>query len=335
MCGRAGRPQYDEYGEAVLVAHGKSEARELFDEFILAEPERITSKLASEPALRTHVLASIAAGYVRDEDSMIDFMKNTFFAYQYGVRDVRGVIERVLDFLEREDMVRWENKLLLATPFGERVSKLYVDPLSAVILRDGLRGVISAEPTGLGLLHLVCSTPDMGILYLRRHEYEEMENVYLKHADELLTPIPDPERDPEKFEGLLAELKTARMLQMWIEEMREEDIHERFGIGAGDIRRKAETAEWLLYAAHELASLLKVRRALTPLRKLHNRVRYGVKEELLELVQLRGVGRVRARSLFRAGYRKLADLERASEQELAGVPYIGPETAKNIKRQLE
>jgi helicase len=161
-----------------------------------------------------------------------------------------------------------------------------------------------------------------------------MEELFLKHAGELLVPVPDPDEKPEKFEGLLAELKTAQMLRTWIGEAREESIHERFGVGAGDIRRTAETAEWLLYAAHELASLFKVKKALGVLRKLRTRMRYGVKEELLELVRLRGVGRVRARSLFMAGYKKLADIERAPEQELARVPYIGTETARGIKRQL-
>ncbi len=332
MAGRAGRPQYDDYGEAVLIARGRGESDALFDEFILAQPERITSKLATEPALRTHVLASIAAGYVADEGGLMEFMEKTFFAHQYGTREVARVVDLVLDFLEREEMIRRQNKLLIATPFGERVSRLYIDPLSAVVLRDGLAGVTS-EPTDIGILHLICKTPDMGTLYLREHEYEEMEQFFKTHAEELIAQIPDYHREPEKFEMMLAELKTANLLRMWADETREDDLHERFGIGAGDIRRKAETAKWLLYAAHELASLFKARKALTPLRKLQDRIRYGVKEELLELVQLRGIGRVRARSLFRAGFRRLSDIEKATEEALAKVPYIGTEIARSIKKQ--
>jgi len=335
MCGRAGRPKYDKYGEAVLIAKGKGEVRALFEEFIRAEPERITSKLATEPALRTHVLASIAAGYVNDVNGLLDFMKQTFFAYQYSVSDVERVVERVLDFLEREGMIRSQGKLLLATPFGEHVSRLYIDPLSAVILRDGIKGIAAGGPTPLGLLHLVCHAPDMGRLYLRRHDYSDLELFLKEHGDEFLTQIPDPYDEPDRYEFFLAEVKTAQMLQAWLDETREDDIHERFGVGAGDIRRKVDTAEWLLYAAHELARLLKIKPALTPLRKLRERIRYGVKEELLELVQLRGVGRVRARSLFKAGYRRLADIKRADERELARVPYIGTEIAPSITRQVK
>ncbi len=240
-----------------------------------------------------------------------------------------------MDFLEQEEMIRRDGELLIATPFGERVSRLYIDPLSAVVLRDGIKGIATKEPTVLALLHLICHTPNMGLLYLRQRDYSDLELFYLDRADELLTPIQDPQRQPEKFENLLAELKTTQMLQMWMDESREDDIHEQFGIGAGDIRRTADTAKWLLYAGHELASLFKVRPALTPLRKLHERVRHGIREELLELVQLRGIGRVRARSLFRAGYQKLVGIKQATEQELARVSYIGAEIARSIKRQVE
>jgi len=334
MAGRAGRPQYDKYGEAVLIAKSKSEVDALFEKFVNAEPERITSKLATEPALRTHVLSSIAANYVSDERALLEFMGGTFFAHQYGMTDVERVVKLVLDFLEQEEMIKRDGEMLLATEFGQRVSMLYIDPLSAVILRDGLKGVAKTAPTEVGLLHLSCHTPDMGNLYLRQDDYADLEAFYLLHGEELLTPIPDQFKEPEKFEALLAELKTTQMLQSWMNETREDDIHEMFGIGAGDIRRSADTARWLLYSAHELASLFRARAALSPLRKLQQRIRHGIREELLELVQLRGIGRVRGRSLFRSGYRKLSDVEKASEQELARVPYIGAETARSIKRQI-
>jgi len=332
MAGRAGRPKYDKYGEAVLVARSEGELDALFEEFILAKPERITSKLASEPALRTHVLASIAAGYVSDLDGMLSFIGHTFFAYQHEAQDVASIIERIIDFLEREGMVSRRGKLLIATPFGERVSSLYIDPMSAVVLRDGLKGIAQKEPTALGFLHLVCHTPDMGILYLRRRDYDDLEAFVGDHVRDFLTPIPE---DPEAYEYFLAEVKTALMLKSWVEEELEDGIHEKFGIGAGDIRRAVDTTEWLLYSTHELARLFKVKRALSVLHKLRQRVRYGVKEELLELVSLRGIGRVRGRSLYKAGYRKLTDIKRTSVQELSLVPYIGPEIAKSIKGQIE
>ncbi|MEM2796338.1 MAG: ATP-dependent DNA helicase [Candidatus Hadarchaeales archaeon] len=333
FCGRAGRPQYDKFGEAILITHSEAEAEVLLEDFIKAPPERVTSKLATEPALRTHVLASIAAGYATNWDSMRDFMRKTFFAFQFGVERVESVVERVLDFLEKNELITVRGDVLTPTPFGELTSALYIDPLSAVIIRDGLKLVSTTPPSDVALLHLISSTPDMPPLYLGEKDYEWLELEYSSHRSEFLVPV--EEEDPILFEQFLASLKTALMLKAWVEEEREDDIHEKFGVGAGDIRRMAETAEWLLYSSHQIAKLFKVKPALNPLRKLTERIRYGVKEELLELVQLEGIGRVRARSLFSGGFKTLKDIAKASEAELASLPYIGKEIARSIKRQVE
>src|SRR2546426_1445914 len=50
---------------------------------------------------------------------------------------------------------------------------------------------------------------------------------------------------------------------------------------------------------------------------------YGIKEELLELISLRGVGRVRGRALFQRGFKTLKDLQKANPSDLAHIPTIG------------
>jgi helicase len=59
----------------------------------------------------------------------------------------------------------------------------------------------------------------------------------------------------------------------------------------------------------------------------------GIKPELLPLVSLEGIGRVRARSLFNAGFRSISSIAAASERELSKVPKIGDTIASRIKRQ--
>ncbi|MEM0313327.1 MAG: DEAD/DEAH box helicase, partial [Candidatus Bathyarchaeia archaeon] len=67
MCGRAGRPKYDKIGEAILIARTTDEAEYLMENYVLAKPERIWSRLAVERVLRTHVLATIATDYAHSE----------------------------------------------------------------------------------------------------------------------------------------------------------------------------------------------------------------------------------------------------------------------------
>ena len=49
LCGRAGRPQYDDYGESIIVGNGNSE--DLFEYYINGEPEPIVSKITDDKSL--------------------------------------------------------------------------------------------------------------------------------------------------------------------------------------------------------------------------------------------------------------------------------------------
>ena len=118
-----------------------------------------------------------------------------------------------------------------------------------------------------------------------------------------------------------------------MEERHENDITKRFGIGPGDIRRLTDNARWLMYSMQELARLFNKSR-VRQLSRLVLRQTYGVKEELLELVELRGVGRVRGRALFSRGYKTLKDLQKVEVGDIARIPSIGPAVAKRIKEQL-
>ncbi len=67
---------------------------------------------------------------------------------------------------------------------------------------------------------------------------------------------------------------------------------------------------------------------------LRKRVVEGVKEELLELVNLKGIGRVRGRMLFNAGFKTIVDLRLSKPSQLISIPTIGREVAKIIYEQV-
>ena len=61
MAGRAGRPQYDDYGETVMVPSPTLNPSEVLEHYALGEVEPIESKLGEERGMRVHVLAAIAS----------------------------------------------------------------------------------------------------------------------------------------------------------------------------------------------------------------------------------------------------------------------------------
>jgi len=298
MCGRAGRPRFDTAGEAVLLARSEEEAERFLDDYLSAPPERVQSRLAAEPALRMHLLALVASGQVGSEAELEEFFAATFFGHTVELRELAVVVENVRRFLEQHEFLEPVAELR-ATPFGVLTSELYLDPMSSVVLRQALERA-PINPSPFSLLAAVAATPDLPPMFLRRGEEAELLARFTDSEPELLIK---PEEEPLRLDLdlFLATLKTASVLEAWITETPLVELTERFGIGAGDVRAKVEDADWLLFGASRLAVRFQ-RRAARAIDELSLRVRYGVAEELLDLVRLRGIGRVRGRALFRAGF---------------------------------
>jgi helicase len=295
------------------------------------------------------------------------FLEQTLYASQTDERCwLARAVDDVLTYLERNGFLEIEGGELDATSLGHTVSRLYLDPMSAAEIVDGLdhwarhaggtEGPDSAEADGasasfttasqlaeetagaddvdpgelsaLGLYHLVCRTPDMYQLYLRSGDRETYEMEAYEREDELLGPTPS-EFEDERFEDWLSALKTARLLEDWASEVDEETITDRYDVGPGDIRGKVETAQWLLGAAESLAGEVDsdAARAISEARI---RVEHGVREELVDLAGVRGVGRKRARRLFEAGITDRAELRDAAKPVVLAALRGRRKTAENV-----
>ena len=334
MAGRAGRPKYDKIGEAILVSKTADEADYLMEGYILANPERIWSRLAVEKIMRGHVLATIASDFAHTENGIYDFFGKTFYAYQYDVKAIKSVIAKILKYLYDEEMLDLDGDEIYATKFGKRVSELYIDPLSGVEIRDALRNR-PAILTDLSLLHLIAHTPDMGpIMRPYSREIDELGVLMEEHREEFITEIPGELDDQIAYQEFLGEVKTAVVLNNWIEEVSENTLIEKFRVQPGDLYRTIENAKWLLHATHEIARLFGNKEILPLASELIERVAKGIKKELLPIVMLEGVGRMRGRIMYNAGYRTITDIKHAPIEDLTRLPLIGPRLAKKIKGQV-
>ena len=132
-----------------------------------------------------------------------------------------------------------------------------------------------------------------------------------------------------ELEFYLWDLKTALLIMDWIEETPEEHLLKRYSTTPGDIRAKVETAEWILYAMSELAELLSPSNTKM-ITELRIRVNNGVRKELLPLLEIDSVGRVRARSLFNAGFTSQSSIRDARPSELSNIPGIGAKLAEKL-----
>jgi helicase len=102
----------------------------------------------------------------------------------------------------------------------------------------------------------------------------------------------------------------------------------------GDLYKTIENAKWLLHATDELALLFECKEILPLTSELIERVSKGIKKELLPIVKLEGIGRVRGRIIYNAGYKTIEDIKHAPLEDLTSLPLIGPRVAKSIKEQV-
>ncbi|MEC7443869.1 MAG: DEAD/DEAH box helicase [Candidatus Thermoplasmatota archaeon] len=437
MLGRAGRPKYDTKGEAWVYCKGTDGwevADAVSDRYFFGPIEDISSKLASEPALRMHVLASIATGGLVHKGSIEHFFSSTFLGASMPLSQLRERLNAMLDWLVEERFVRrcgpdehytprwadgavddneaWDDTVpnwatsahqtqgvswqpeglnrtspskhnsahgepsfgfsratalqstggwvqphaedgpdmrYEATAMGERVTQLYLDPLSASILRRGLRRAVrrrvrnDAPVTDFGFLHLAVATPDFVSLWAKSADFEVNSPTWLKAnstEDELLV-------EPGYAEAMLSDIKSAWMVEEWTEETTLRQLEKELDVLPGDVHHRIDLMGWLLAGAQQVLltddvfaeeHLPVVGQLVQDISTLQQRVRHGCKVDLLQLVNIRHVGRQRARELAAMGMREPKDVLRMpakTRSELLSKRGWGPVLLDKIFAEIE
>ncbi len=346
QAGRAGRPGKEEFGEAIIFSGTKTEKDELHQKYILGTPEKIYSKLAVEPVLRTYVLSLVSAGFCRSRDELIDFFGRTFYARQFeDMARLESIIGKMIELLDgfgfvkrsggkRGDFVPADeisDDRIEATPIGRRVAELYIDPLTANLLIESMGKAGGKKALPFPFLQMLSNTLEMRpLLRVKTRELADYEKLIGFYEEDLLSDIPSFYDD--EYADFLNSIKTAKFLEDWIEEADEETLLEKYDIRPGEINAKLENADWISYSAEELAKLLNLNDVRKELTKLRVRLKHGAKEELLPLLRLRGIGRVRARKLFRGGIKDLGDVRKTDLSILSKI--LGKKIAETVKEEV-
>ncbi len=325
LFGRAGRPKYDKTGRAFLIARSDAEARDLYNRYILSDLDPITSKLGILPVMRTHILAFIATRFLTSEEAILDFMNGTFYGYQYSdSKELRAIIGKVLAELSGWGFLEKRGSVYNATRIGHRVSELYIDPLSAKWMIDSIPRITD----DISILFMISNMIEMRPYVKATEEAEERYMQYQSMVDNSIARYDEGEYvyyDPVK------PFSTALMLNDWVGETVERDIMAKYRTTPGALFTKITNADWLLYAGTELARLMRLNGV--KMLEMRIRVKYGIRKELMDLIRLEQVGRIRARMMYERGIRRASDIRRPESQE-AMRSMFGKEIAGKIIAQI-
>ena len=324
LCGRAGRPQYDDEGESIII--GKNNQELLLERYIDGEPEPIESKIITPRSLRIHLLSLIVTSPSITEDKINEFFSETLGGTQTEDDIIELHLENAKTFLLDEEFISEKDGGFLATRFGQKVSRLYIDPMTARDFRNAIEyDIVKGGEHTFGFLHLVTTCDEFYPTFDLRQKDLEKASIVIENNRQTLIRIIEEE---DCSRSLLA-------LDLWTNEGTEVNLSEELGIESGDMHRMAETAEWLVYSLRELSREFRREDLVKELDILRKRIVYGIKHELIDLVRIRNVGRVRARILYKNGYKNRTALKKAPLEKLAEIDKIGMTIAKSIKSQVE
>jgi helicase len=326
MAGRAGRPKYDSSGQAIVVVNKESDIRKIYETYIISEPTNIDSQLSKIVLLRSHLLSLILINNIQSLDELLKYLEKTFYYFTYGnnqeiKNNIYDIIEEFVEFgfLERKD------NTIQITELGKKVCYLYIDPYSAHNILEDIKIKSIKDLRETELIFTLLNTTEMYpyINYKQKDEdkifiiFEEIKDkIYFDYEDTYL----------------LSKIHQANMLKEWISEVSEDKIIDEFNITPGQTREMLARCEWMIHSVLELLKHTKTNfKVIKYYKDLKVRLKYGISEELIELVSLKNIGRIRARKLYLSGIKTISDIKKNPHKFINVIGRAGLDALKELK----
>jgi len=342
MCGRAGRPQYDDMGESIIISKGYPD--EILEHYVDGEPEPLESKtLDEDSSLRINLLGFIYTASkfsATSYEKIIKFFSQTFAAYQLSNDSIlEKKISKQLEKLKEYGVITDENGFK-PTKFGIRVFYLRIDPETAFNMTGYVEDYVRGTKHTFGILHMITNLPEFYLRYPIPEKYQEDMDDLINKNEKLYTQQKFSSEDC--FKSLL-------ILYKWIDAMTYQNMSEHFDAEPGDIFYIKENAKDLVYTFTEIVKfwrdyaqeneqkkiVFEYQNLIDESDLLKLQIIHGVPEKYLELVKIRQIGRVRAQILYKNGYKNRTILKKIPLEKLAAIDKIGMTLAKSIKSQVE
>jgi len=332
MCGRAGRPKYDTNGEAIVFVNKEKDVSKIYNSYVIAQPTDIESQLSKMPLLRQQLLSVILINDLKSIKEVLEYISLTFYYHEFG-NDLelnQNILDLIDEFISFNFLIKDKKDNLQITELGKKVCLLYLDPYSANnIINDLEIKEALKEISDTSLLFTITNTRELYpyVRYKADLEKEIFEN-FEKIKQEIYFEYEDL--------NLLQKVHLSFLLTDWINEASEEDLLEKYNTTPGQLQDIINKATWIIHCILELSKIKKINlKIYKKYLDLELRLKYGVKEEILELVQLKNIGKIRARRLYVSGITSINHIKKDPEKFISVVGKFGVDALKELKINID
>jgi helicase len=294
MVGRAGRPQFGEEGYSYIVIKDAEEQKRV-SRYFEGKLERAISHISEDEYFRKAILECIFSGCNRD-DEILEFFENSFYNYQSqkGVQklasfDLLGIMREHVKYLMDNRFVNYTGVSgFILTDLGKITLNFLFStfaPYELVPFME-LDKYLSKEGKVVGNFDLIYQ---LSVLFegarLTKLPREKSQEVIDHFEKKGITDLSH------------SEYSAYAVYYGWMENKDLNEIEEKFKVYASRLPDVANELYLLLQVYEKLA---KRRNFEIPpeFKILKDRIRYGVREDELPFVKLKGFGREIVRSLY-------------------------------------
>jgi replicative superfamily II helicase len=268
MAGRAGRLGLAEKGRSVLIADNAFERRNLFDRYVLGEPEPIESSFNPDD-FDTWIVRLLTQVEEIPRDQVARLLARTYGGYLGSLEDpswhneVGDRLETLLLRMEERDLIEVEEGHVRLSLLGRACGSSGLSFASAMRLVDLLQRV-GEGLTAEGLMACIQVVPEVGG-YTSVHKSAAKEALWQREVSHHYGPefAGVLQRGAKDVPDYRARCKRAAILRAWIDGEPMSDIEERYSVtpfagnvGPGDITGFASRTRLYLRAAHSIADVL-------------------------------------------------------------------------------
>ena len=212
--------------------------------------------------------------------------------------------EKAIEFLiyykmifQKESETEEEEEIYQISDFGTKVARLYIDPIFAGYSESAIKFFNSIGPNDLKFLHLLSLDESIQPPFIKEKDRKRIE--FIVSTTIFYINIPDKEKNFTEYERFLKAYSSAEILLDWINEFPIQFIIDKYDIYESDLIRKQSAARRLAILFVKLFPEIDYPSYCY---EMFYRISYGVRKELIKLVLIKQIGRVRARKLFSAGF---------------------------------